>query len=488
MRVRSIFMVKKHTTSGIESFSRVGLDLHLSFTGTRLRAGLTTALRDAIRSGRLEPGVRIPSTRALAEDFGLSRSTVTEAYATLIAEGWLTARHGSGTRVAERRHAPLEKPRPVSDLAARPIQALDPGAADYAEFPRAGWITATKRALAIAPHSAFGYGDALGSLRLRTALAEYLARVRGVRTDPSRIVIVSGFHHGLGIVARALAERGAVSVAVEQYGLHLYRDVLREQGVHTPWLLVDECGARVEALGSDTTAPAVLLTPAHQFPTGFALSPERRTTVLDWARRNGGVILEDDYDGEFRYERTPVGALQGLDPEHVVYFGTTSKSVAPALRLGWVVVPENLLPAVALAKGRMDTVSALDQLVFAELLSSGAFDRHVRSRRQSYRRRREQLIAALAARVSNVRVIGMAAGLQTVILLPEGMEGGVLEAARDRGLLVSGLAEFRHPDAGHDLRWSDGLVVNFSAISDSAWPEALQALCDVLEKASHSSE
>lgn len=169
--------------------------------------------------------------------------------------------------------------------------------------------------------------------------------------------------------------------------------------------------------------------------------------MIDWARRTGGILLEDDYDGEFRYDRKPVGALQGLDPDHVVYFGTASKSIAPALRLAWMVVPERLMPAVARAKGRVDTVSVLDQLIFTEFMTSGAYDRHIRSRRQSYRRRREDLLKAIAKQSINVQLIGMAAGLQAVLTVPGGTEAWMLQAAARQGLTVSGLSEFRHPQS-----------------------------------------
>jgi GntR family transcriptional regulator / MocR family aminotransferase len=334
--------------------------------------------------------------------------------------------------------------------------------------------------MAGAPYSAFGYGDPLGRMELRTALAGYLSRVRGVYAGPEQIVITSGFYHGLTVLARALKGQGVNTVAVEGYGLDLYRAVLGDEGMSIPSLGVDENGAYIDDLVGMKDVGAVLLTPAHQFPTGFALSTERRAAVLDWARSTGGLILEDDYDGEFRYDRKPVGALQGLDPEHVVYFGTASKSLAPALRLAWMVVPERLLPAVEATKGRVDTVSVLEQLTFTEFVTSGAFDRHVRARRQNYRRRRDELIAALAQNAPEVRVSGMAAGLQAVLLLPPGTEAWALQAAARHGLVVSGMAEFRHPAADARLPRQDALVVNFSSVSDSAWPGALKALCSVL--------
>ena len=450
-----------------------GVDLHLELSGTRLAAGLSDALRDAVRSGRLAPGTRLPASRTLAADLGVSRSTVTESYAELIAEGWLTARQGSGTRVA-RRASPA--PRAAVPPRSRPLDGLLPGAAGFAEFPRAAWLAAARRALNTAPHTAFGYGDPIGRIELRTALAGYLARVRGVHADPGRIIICSGFHHGLALTARALVARGVRSVAVEEYGLDLYRALLTDAGLHIPALPVDDQGARVDGLDRPG---AVLLTPAHQFPTGFALSAGRRAAVVDWARATGGLILEDDYDGEFRYDRKPVGALQGLDPERVLYFGTASKSLAPAVRVAWIVAPHHLVPGLAAAKGRVETVGVLDQLTLAGLITSGAFDRHVRGRRLSYRRRRDQLVTAIAREKPHIRVTGMAAGLQAVLELPPGAESRTVAAAARHGLLVRGLSEFRH-EALDRRTGRDALVVNYAAVSDSAWDSALTALVAVL--------
>jgi GntR family transcriptional regulator / MocR family aminotransferase len=474
-------MVKSQTNSSDAPVAGIGVDLYLELRGSRLRAGLTDALREAVRSGRLAPGTRMPASRTLAADLGIARSTVTECYAELVAEGWFTAQQGSGTRVAQ----PAAPRGPSADVAKavaaerRSTQGLVPGAADFAEFPRLAWLTAARRALAAAPHTAFGYGDPLGRVELRTALAGYLSRVRGVQAHPERIVICAGFHHGLGVMAQALSARGARAVAVEAYGLGLYRDLLRGAGLDIPALAVDEQGAYTDEL-TRLEVDAVLLTPAHQFPTGHALSPDRRAAVRDWARVTGGLILEDDYDGEFRYDRKPVGALQGLDPEHVVYFGTASKSLAPALRIGWMVVPEHVLADVVAAKGSVETVSVLEQLTLAEFIGSGAFDRHVRSRRQTYRRRRDQLVAALAQSSPGVRVAGMAAGLQAVLELPPGSEGRILEDAARHGLLVSSLSEFRHESLVRDDDARDALVVNYSALSDSAWEGALRALCSVM--------
>ncbi|MFF7212913.1 PLP-dependent aminotransferase family protein [Streptomyces sp. NPDC008238] len=468
--------------------SSFGADLHLELHGTKLRTGLTDALREAVRTGRLAPGTRLPPSRTLAADLGVSRNTVVEAYAELVAEGWLTAQQGSGTRVAPRAEpqgppagAPVTGP--VRPRAPRPRYAMQPGAPDLARFPRTQWLAAARRALTAAPNDALGYGDPRGRPELRAALADYLARARGVHAEPGRIVVCSGFHHGLALMARVLTTRGVPAVAVEEYGLDLYRDLLTSAGLRTPPLYVDGHGARTGDLPGLRGAGAVLLTPAHQYPTGVALSPERRTAAVAWARETGGLILEDDYDGEFRYDRRPVGALQGLDPLRVVYFGSASKSLAPGVRLGWMVVPDGLVPEVVEAKGFGDYMSStLEQLTLAEFIVSGAYDRHVRSMRQRYRRRRDQLVAALAERAPGVRATGMAAGLQVVLELPRGTETSVVRAAAGRGLAVSGLREFAHEATGPGRRppGRDALVVNYAAPSDSAWTGALDTLCGVL--------
>ncbi|MGW3195556.1 MocR-like pyridoxine biosynthesis transcription factor PdxR [Streptomyces sp. NPDC001118] len=468
----------------VESWATFGIDLHLQPTGAGgLRRGLTDALRDAVRTARLAPGTRLPSSRALAADLGIARNTVAEAYADLVAEGWLTARQGSGTRVAQRAAVPPPstatppgaRAAPRQGQPARPTYSLLPGSPDLAAFPRTEWLKAARRALTTAPYHALGYGDPRGRPELRIALAGYLARVRGVRTDPETILITSGFAHALRITGTVLAARGVRTVAVESYGLDAYRGLLQQAGLATPALPYDE-------LGTDTREPgdagAVLLTPAHQFPMGTPLHPDRRAAVVDWARRTGGLVLEDDYDGEFRYDRQPVGALQGLDPDRVLYFGTASKSLAPGLRLGWMVLPPALAEATAAAKGSSDTVSVLEQLTLAEFLTSGAYDRHVRSARLRYRRRRDALAAAVTARAPEVTVTGIAAGLHALLRLPAGLEQSVIQAAAWQGLALQGLSAHRHETAATEPL--DALVVGYATPPDSAWAGALDALCRVL--------
>ncbi|MEV1077904.1 PLP-dependent aminotransferase family protein [Streptomyces sp. NPDC050211] len=458
-----------------ESWATLGVDLHLEPTGTGLRRGLTDALREAVRTGRLAPGTRLPSSRTLAADLGIARNTVADAYADLVAEGWLTARQGSGTRVGDRTVVPPADPSRSRREQHRPTYDLRPGTPDLASFPRAAWLKAARRAFTAAPNDALGYGDPRGRVELRTALAGYLARARGVRTDPDRILICSGFAHALGLLSTVLRSRGTRTVAVESYGLPPHWNLLTAAGLRTCPLPFDELGT---GIGELSGVGAVLLTPAHQFPMGVPLHRDRRTAVVDWARRTGGLVLEDDYDGEFRYDRQPVGALQDLDPDRVVHLGTASKSLAPALRLAWMVLPPGLTDEAVAAKGGHDTCGVLDQLTLAEFITSGAYDRHVRAARLRYRRRRDALVAALASRAPEVRVTGIAAGLHAVLRLPPGTEKPVLQAATWQGLALHGLTYFRHREAVTEPL--DALVVGYGTPPDHAWAGALDALCRVL--------
>ncbi|MFI1026641.1 PLP-dependent aminotransferase family protein [Streptomyces sp. NPDC020951] len=471
--------------SWVNSAERIGADLHLELAGPGgRRAALIGALREAVRSGRLAPGTRLPPYRSLAADLGVARNTVADAYAELVAEGWLTARQGSGTRVADRAQ-PLRRTERTpgrTPLRARgPRHDLRQGTPDASAFPRAAWLASYRRALQQAPNEVFGPGDPAGRRELREALAEYLARARGVRTEPERIVVCSGFAHGLRLLfgpAGGGVLRGPL--AVEAYGLDFHRELLTAAGVRTVPLPLDADGARVERLVRER---AVLLTPAHQFPTGGPLHASRRAAVIDWARARGGVIVEDDYDGEFRYDRKPVGALQGLDPERVIYIGSVSKSLSPALRLGWMVLPERYLDGVLAAKGEREAwASVLDQLSLADLIASGAYDRHVRRMRQRYRGRRDRLVEALTAQAPHVEVTGVAAGLHAVLRLPPGTERAALKAAVWQGVALDGLAAFRHPatDRATDMPTEDGLVVGYATPPEHAYAAALDALCQVL--------
>jgi len=461
-----------------------GLDLLLELD-PRLgrRAALERGLRQAIRNGRLQPGTRLPSSRALARDLGLARGTVSEAYRQLVAEGYLVARQGAGTTVAPGRGV-----QPLPAVAApRPDRAwvdFSPGHPDLSSFPRDQWLAATRRMLRGASNDAFGYGDPRGRIELRRALADYLGRARGVLTTPEQVMVCSGYVQGLGLVCQALRARGAATVVHEDPCPPDSPAIMAAAGLRPQGIAVDGGGLRVDRLAG-VRADAVVVTPAHQFPLGSTLAPDRRAELVRWAAAAGAVVIEDDYDGEFRYDRQPVGAMQGLDPGRVVYAGTASKTLAPGTRLGWLALPPWLVEPVVEGKRLADRQSsALDQLVLAELLTSGAFDRHLRRCRLRYRRRRDRLQAAIEARLPALRLLGVAAGLHAVVLLPEHgpSEAEVLTHAAARSIAVDGLRRYRHarnPGSGPGPG-PGGLVIGYANPPEHAFVTALDALVAAL--------
>ncbi|GLP70598.1 GntR family transcriptional regulator [Streptomyces sp. TUS-ST3] len=442
------------------------VDLHLNADSAEgRRAGLERALRDAVRGGRLAPGARLPATRRLAEELGVSRGTVKAAYDQLIAEGYLTARQGSGTVVAPLPAAETRSPESATRARA-PLFDLRPGSPDVGAFPAAAWVRAVRRAVAAAPVSAYDYGDPLGRIELRTALSEYLGRARGVVAPPERILVTSGAVQGLALLTRVL---DGGTVAMEDPGLPFHREVVRRAGGRVVPVRVDELGVEVDDLREPA---AVVVTPAHQYPTGVTLHPSRRRALTDWARARGALVVEDDYDGEFRYDRQPVGALQGMAPGQVVYLGTASKTLGPALRLGWMVLPPHLVAPVADAKLHSDhSTETIGQLALAELIRSHAYDRHVRACRLRYRRRRDRLVERLG---TGRRIQGIAAGLHALVEVED--ETAVLARAAAEGLAVGSLREHWHAAGPRE-----GLVVGYGTPREGAYPGALEALVRVLE-------
>jgi GntR family transcriptional regulator/MocR family aminotransferase len=448
--------------------------------GGSVRDSVMDAIRDAIRTGRLAPRARLPSSRALAADLGIARNTVARAYAELIAEGWLSAHQGSSTVISQRAAEVVRSTAapPRRQAPPRLDHDLRPGHPDLSSFPRAEWGRAVTRALNAAPSEAFGYADPHGRPELRQALAQYLARTRGVKAQPCNVIVCSGAAEGLSLLAGALADAGVAAVAVEEFGLPAQRASLTRAGLRCPPLPVDSHGADVMALERMAEVGGVLLTPSHQFPLGVSLHSDRRAAVVRWARRTGGVIIEDDYDGEFRYDRSPVGALHGIDPDRIVYLGTVSKTLAPGLRLGWLVLPGRLVEAVSRQKGETEgTCGFVEQLAMAEFIESGSYDRHIRTMRVQYRRRREQLVAAVGRSSPKTEVSGMSAGLH-VMLEELGGDGRALSRHQGwRRLGVESLDLYRHPETDNER---DGVVVGFAAPAPSAWSAALDALIRLL--------
>ncbi|MFJ5997599.1 PLP-dependent aminotransferase family protein [Streptomyces sp. NPDC092370] len=441
---------------------------------------LQAALREAVRSGRLAPGTRLPSSRDLAADLGVSRGLVTEAYEQLTAEGYLRSGRGAGTWVGAAVRA--AQPR-AHDLAPRsPGSRADfvPGTPDLALFPRAAWAAAHRGVLAELPHQELGYPDPRGLPRLRTALAELLARRRGVVADPERIVVVSGVAQATTLLGFALHTRGVRAVGVENPGSPQHDALYGAAGVRAVPLPVDEEGVAPEALWASGVR-AVVTTPAHQFPTGIAYSARRRAELLDWARSVDGIVLEDDYDGDFRYDRAPVGALQGLDPDRVAYTGSVSKSLAPGLRLGWLLVPESWAQEIVERKRTMDLGHpALDQAVFARFLERGDYDRQLRRCQRAYRERRDALVAALDTHFPGSRVSGIAAGLHVIATLPGryGPEERFLARVAEAGVAVRPLSAYAHtrtePEGAEAVR----LVLGYAHVPPARIAEGVRLMAE----------
>ena len=401
-----------------------------------LRAQVEDELRDAIRSGRLTAGTLLPSTRALAADLGVTRGVIVAAYDQLLAEGYLASRPGSGTVVNAKPGARAPTRRPAGDDA-RVLVDFRPGLPDLGLFPRAAWLRATRAALQTLPDEQLGYADPRGLPELRRAVADYLGRVRGVSTSSDRVVICNGFAHGLGLVVRALQDSGRGLVGVENPGHDGPRTELEWLGARYRGVTVDADGIVVDDLRR-SQARAVVVTPAHQYPTGAVLSAARRTAIAAWARDVDGYIVEDDYDAEYRYDRHPIGALQGVAPDRVIYSGTLSKSLVPGLRLGWLVLPPALLdPVVAHREATDHSSSSVTQATFARFLANGDLDRHLRRTRRIYRQRRDALIDALARWLPEATPSGVAAGLHLLVTLPADLdEALVTERALAAGVRV----------------------------------------------------
>ena len=440
--------------------------------GETLRAALERTLRDEIRAGTLREGVRLPSSRALALSLGVSRGVVSDAYGQLEAQGFLVTRPRAAPTVAGVPQA-VASPREPEPAVLRPRYDLTPTTPDVTLFPLARWIAASQQVARRAGPVTLDYGESRGERVLREALADHLGRTRGVTAEPDRIVVVQGTAQAVDLLLRLLRLRGATRVAVEDPSHARQHERIRALGFELVPQPVDDRGLVVAGLAAD----AVLVTPAHQFPTGSVLSGERRRELLAWARESGGLIVEDDYDAEFRYDREPIRALQGLAPQHVVQLGTVSKTLAPALRLGWLVAPPDLADDAERTKRLLDDFSpALDQLTLAELLTSGAYHRHVRRARSVYRARRDRLVAALAQELPGLAIEGVAAGVHVLLRLPPGVDdAAVAETASRARIAVPPLSAFRVRTAG-----DGGLVIGYGRLHEAAVGAATRALARVV--------
>jgi GntR family transcriptional regulator/MocR family aminotransferase len=434
-----------------------------------LGAQIETQLRTTIREGTLRGGTRLPSTRDLARQLGVSRRIVVDAYAQLSAEGYVTLRQGARPHVAENAAATGAR----IDREPRARYDFRPSVPDVSTFPRAAWLRSIKAAMSAVTDADLAYGDAGGIEALRTALAEYLGRVRGVAAEPARVMITSGYTQGLGIVCRAVAAAGATRLGLEDPGDPEAAAIARRAGLEVVPVGVDEHGIRVERLGH---ADAVVLTPAHHHPTGVVLSPKRREALHAWLAERDAIAIEDDYDAEYRYDRAALPALQGRDPERIVYAGTASKVLAPALRIGWLVIPPRLLDGAAHEKLLADRGTArIEQLAFAHFLTTGGLDRHLRRMRTVYRRRRDALVAALAEELPDTRVRGIAAGLHATVELPDGArESAIRACARERSVDFEVLGDYRLGDAA----LAPALLLGYANLSEPAIRAGVRALAE----------
>jgi GntR family transcriptional regulator / MocR family aminotransferase len=451
------------------------LQLQVDRAAGDLADQVAAELRTAVRSGRLAAGVRLPASRELARDLGTSRGVVVEAYQQLVAEGFLVSRQGSGTRVAAVR--PATSPAdgaPAAGAPPRPAYDLRVGTPDLAAFPRRAWLAAVRQALTELPHDALGYGDPGGAPELRAELAAYLRRVRAADVTADQLVVVNGVAQGMHLAVRALARPGPVQLAVEDPHSARTVELLEDAGAVLVPVPVDDEGMDVGALRR-SPARAALVTPAHQYPTGVVLSPRRRAELTAWADEVDGYVLEDDYDAEFRYDRNPVGCLQGLSPRRVVLLGSVSKSLAPGLRLGWLAAPPALAGAVRRARRLSDLGSpVLDQHALARLIAGGAYDRHLRQMRRRYRARRDALTDALARWLPGAVTHGVPAGIQLYVELPaDHDETAVVAAAAERGVTVEGVAPLRI-----DRRGPPALVLGFARLPEHRIPEAVRLLAE----------
>ncbi|MFF5260707.1 PLP-dependent aminotransferase family protein [Actinomadura viridis] len=475
-------------------------DLHLPLdrSAGRLSAQIAAGFRGAIRSGRLTAGTRLPSSRDLARDLEVSRGVVVTAYEQLIAEGFLVARRGDGTRVARlaRPDAPASPPpsppaaeappgspalpgEPPGDLLEAGAHDLWPGTPDLGAFPRERWVAAVRASLRDLPNEALTYPDHGGVPALRAELAGYLGRVRAAHTSPEQVVVMNGVAHGMSTVVRALLATGHRTLAVEDPTSVRQLPMLEATGIRLVRVPVDRHGIVVGALAR-TEARAVLVTPAHQFPTGVVLSPERRAELIAWARERDALVIEDDYDAEFRYDRDPVGCLQGVASERVVLLGSVSKALAPALRLGWAAAPADLAARLRTHRAHTDLgAPVLEQHALAHFIGSGWYDRHLRTMRRQYRARRDALVAALREHVPGAVVRGVSAGIHVYVELPKGCdEDRVVDAAARAGVVVAGAGPMWSPERARHA--PPALVLGYARMGEGRLTEAAGLLGRVI--------
>jgi GntR family transcriptional regulator/MocR family aminotransferase len=443
--------------------------------GSSKRIQIERLLREAIRSGRLLPGGRLPSSRVLADQLGVARGTVTEAYAQLAAEGYLVGRRGAGTQVSTAIFRALCSSAPIGQERPGARFDLRSGIPDAAEFPRHAWQRATAHALRTLPDAALVARHRGGFAPLRSALASHLALSRGTAAPAQHTVITAGLAYGLSIALGVLRRRGATRIAIEDPSWPLHAQAVVSAGLEPVMVTVDDQGLDVGALFR-AKADGVIVTPAHQYPTGVVLSAPRRTALIDWAQSENTTILEDDYDAEYRYDRHPVAALQGLAPDHVILAGTVSKSLLPTLRIGWLVAPVSLAEDIERSNARLAAwPSLIEQAALARLFEQGTVQRQLRLSGRRYRARRDALADELLAHL-DVRIGGAAAGLHLVAWLSDDTDEQLaIEQARERGVAVHGV----HQHCSIKTHRSPGILLGYAANPEPVLREGVRLLASV---------
>jgi GntR family transcriptional regulator/MocR family aminotransferase len=441
-----------------------------------LRHQLERRLRSAIEDGSLPDGTRLPSSRNLAEQLSVSRGLVVDAYQQLIAQGLLRSRPRKAPIVCVPEIPAPAPPRPTSPYRF----VLNPNAPDLSLFPRRLWLQATADAMRDLPDTELDYpADPRGAANLRAALVGYLSRVRRVRADLDNVILTVGFLHALDLVCRTLALRGCTRVAVENPSLPVQAAIARSHRLEVDSIPVDDDGLVVDDL-HESKAEAVIITPAHQFPLGVVLSPERRRAIVSWARDRESLIVENDYDAEFRYDGPPIGAVQSLGPERTVYIGTTSKTLAPAVRLGWIAAPAEIAGALTDVQLNFNGgFTGLNGQVLTQLMRSGAYERHVQRCRRDYRRRRDALVATLTSELPQLRIVGIAGGLHLTLLLPPAYDANrVVGTARSEGIDLRSLSYYAHTPIPQE----PGLVLGYGRVPLPSVPSAVAALANALRQ------
>ncbi|SFR36616.1 GntR family transcriptional regulator / MocR family aminotransferase [Microbacterium azadirachtae] len=434
-------------------------------------AWLAAQLRTAISDGTLGAGTRVPPSRELAEELTFSRGVVVEAYRRLTEEGLLVTNRGAGTRIAD----VVTRSVPSSGASDTPepdgVRHLSEGVPDLSAFPRAAWLQAERRVLTTATSRELGYADPQGTPELRRELSGWLARSRGVTVAPERIIITAGVTGALSLIAQVMRAHGVSTCAIEDPGADGNRRILKHWLDRLQPVPVDDEGIDVAALAA-TDARAVLTTPAHQFPTGAVLSAARRRDLVVWAEHRDGIIIEDDYDSEYRYDRTPVAALHSAAPDRILHVSSLSKVLAPALRIGWLVAPDAWHADLVRTRWATDLGSpALPQLALADLIRSGALERQIRRLRRRHRERRDAAVAAVREHLPGARIEGIAAGLHLLVLLPDRVDDAALaERAAAAGIHVKPLSAYRSTPG------APGLVIGYGPHSEARLASAIAVI------------